>query len=96
MRKVSAAFLMTFMHPQEMKVTIVHSQAQLLNDAYPAKFRKDMERRVRLRGVEIVFEDRIEDIAADATSVTTKKGVTLNADIVVFTTAPLTLVLLLI
>ncbi|KAI9441256.1 FAD/NAD-P-binding domain-containing protein [Lactarius indigo] len=39
------------------KVTIVHSDSQLLNSAYPNKYRKLVEKDVTSRGVNIVFND---------------------------------------
>ncbi|KAH9891866.1 FAD/NAD-P-binding domain-containing protein [Cubamyces lactineus] len=56
------------------KVTVVHSEAQLLNDAYPQTFRRDIERRARLRGIELILEDKI-DIPPEATvGVATRNG----------------------
>ena len=37
---------------QNTKVTIVHGDKQLLNPAYPDKFRRNIERRVRARGID--------------------------------------------
>ncbi|KAI0329011.1 FAD/NAD-P-binding domain-containing protein [Cubamyces sp. BRFM 1775] len=56
------------------KVTVVHSEAQLLNDAYPQKFRRDIERRARLRGIDLIFGDKV-DIPPEATiGVVTRNG----------------------
>ncbi|KAF8970472.1 hypothetical protein BDZ97DRAFT_1791626 [Flammula alnicola] len=41
-------------------VTIVQGAKYLMTDIYPRKFRVDLERRLRLRGVDIIFDDVIE------------------------------------
>ncbi|KAF5381264.1 hypothetical protein D9615_008414 [Tricholomella constricta] len=68
------------------KVTIVHGNDRILNDAYPEKFRKDVERRLRLRGVELVLGDIVPEAAA-ANSVekpiTTRNGKVLTPDLVI-------------
>ncbi|KAI0068109.1 FAD/NAD-P-binding domain-containing protein [Artomyces pyxidatus] len=70
-------------HPDK-KVTLVHGGAQLLNDAYPEKYRKRLEKDVRGRGVEIVFNDYIDDDKpSEAGTITTRKGKVLKADLVV-------------
>ncbi|KAL1676316.1 hypothetical protein EV122DRAFT_291979 [Schizophyllum commune] len=66
------------------KVTIVHGQEALLNSTYPTKFRKAFESRLKARGVEIVYNDYIENIpSGPITSVTTKKGKTIETDLVI-------------
>ncbi|KAA1467965.1 FAD/NAD(P)-binding domain-containing protein [Dentipellis sp. KUC8613] len=61
-------------------VTIVHSQSQLLNDAYPDKFRKRAEQGVRSRGIELVFNDYIDDWNPSG-AITTRKGKKLDGDL---------------
>ncbi|KAI0655398.1 FAD/NAD-P-binding domain-containing protein [Cubamyces menziesii] len=56
------------------KVTIVHSEAQLLNDAYPQKFRKDIERRARLRGIDIILGDKVDMLPETTIGVVTRNG----------------------
>ncbi|KAL4252084.1 FAD/NAD(P)-binding domain superfamily protein [Abortiporus biennis] len=70
------------------KITIVHGSDMLLNKTYPDKFRKDMERRVRLTGTEIVFNDYIDEIPSlGQVGVKTRNGKTFpNADLVIATT----------
>jgi len=66
------------------KVTIVQGDSGLLNGTYPAKFRKDIEARIRKRGIELVLDDYIDVIPPPgAGSVTTRKGKVLPADLVV-------------
>jgi NADH dehydrogenase FAD-containing subunit len=61
----------------------------LLNKTYPAKFRKALETRLRKRGVNIVFNDYVDDIPEAGPSVKTRKGKSLKADLVVSHAFPL-------
>jgi apoptosis-inducing factor 2 len=74
---------------QKKKVTIVHNSSQLLNGAYPAKYRGALEKAVRARGIELVLDDEISELPEDGSpvdgKVTTKKGKVLTADYVVRT-----------
>ncbi|KAH9891858.1 FAD/NAD-P-binding domain-containing protein [Cubamyces lactineus] len=66
------------------KVTIVHSEGQLLNDTYPDKFRRDIERRARLRGIDLILGDKLDIPAEGTVGVTTQKGKQLpDVDLVV-------------
>ncbi|KAI0365682.1 FAD/NAD(P)-binding domain-containing protein [Pilatotrama ljubarskyi] len=66
------------------KVTLVHSDKQLLNDAYPEKFRRDLERRVRARGIKVLLGDRADTLPDGVTGLTTKSGTHIpDADLVV-------------
>lgn len=66
------------------KVTIVHNGSMLLSDAYPEKYRRRVERDARARGVEIVLDDRIDDLTPSREgTVTTRKGRLLQGDLVV-------------
>ena len=49
---------------QKTKVTIVHSGDHLLNDTYPDKFRRNIERRVRERGVTVLAGDYVDALPA--------------------------------
>ncbi|KAG5642076.1 hypothetical protein DXG03_003629 [Asterophora parasitica] len=73
-------------------VTIVHGNKRILNDAYPDKFRKDVERRLRKRGINLVLGDIVPDGATSAgnseKSLTTRNGKVLVADLVVPTRGP--------
>lgn len=58
----------------------------LINDTYPASFRKSMASGLTARGVKIVYGDYIDDFPTDKSAgVTTRKGKKLNADLVVRT-----------
>jgi len=64
----------------------VHSAQQLLNDAYPNKFRRLVEQKVRDRGAEIVFSDYVDVFPelGQTADITTRKGRTLkNVDLVI-------------
>ncbi|KAI0775568.1 FAD/NAD-P-binding domain-containing protein [Trametes elegans] len=66
------------------KVTIVHSEPQLINDTYPEKFRKDIERRARLRGIDFILGDKLDIPPEGTVGVTTQKGKQIpDADLVV-------------
>ena len=69
---------------QKKKVTLVHNQKLLLNSVYPDKYRKDIERRLRLRNVDYILGDVVENPTEGVSGVTTKKGKSLpDADLVV-------------
>ncbi|KAI0262522.1 FAD/NAD-P-binding domain-containing protein [Gloeopeniophorella convolvens] len=63
------------------KVTIVHSDSQLLNGAYPAKYRKRLEKGVASRGINIVFNDYVDNF--DVVPATTRSGRPLDGDLIV-------------
>lgn len=63
--------------------------SDFLLKAYPDKFRKALDTSLRARGVEIVYNDFIDDIPADGVvGVTTRNGKRLDADLVVSTKGP--------
>ncbi|KAI1783571.1 FAD/NAD(P)-binding domain-containing protein [Ganoderma leucocontextum] len=66
-------------------VTIVHRDSQLLNAAYPDKWRKDIERRVRARNINLLLGDSVENPAVEnVNGITTTNGKSLpDADLVV-------------
>jgi len=72
----------------ETKVTIVHGEKQLINKTYPDKFRKEVEKKMKARGVELVLEEFANDFAEGATEVTTSSGKTLQADVIVSARGP--------
>ncbi|KAG5636131.1 hypothetical protein H0H81_009013 [Sphagnurus paluster] len=63
-------------------VAIVHGGEYLLNDAYPVKYRKDIERHLRLRGVEVILGDIVPD-KAEVGNVITRNGKRLSPDLIV-------------
>ncbi|KAI0365681.1 FAD/NAD-P-binding domain-containing protein [Pilatotrama ljubarskyi] len=68
----------------EKKVTVVHSENLLLNDTYPDKFRKDIERRARLRGIDFILGDKLDVPPEGTVGVTTHNGKQISdADLVV-------------
>lgn len=68
-------------------ITIVHNQNLPLNDVYPEKFRKDVLKRWKddkERNINFILDDRIDQIPeGEFDSVTTVKGKTIKADLVV-------------
>ncbi|OSC98053.1 FAD/NAD-P-binding domain-containing protein [Trametes coccinea BRFM310] len=66
------------------KVTLVHSEKLLLNDTYPDKFRKDIERRARLKGINLILGDKLDIPPEGAVGVKTYNGKEIpDADLVV-------------
>lgn len=71
-------------------MTLVQSANMLLNKAYPDKFRLALDRGLKARGVEIIYNDFIDDIPAEGVvGVATRNGNKLDADLVVSTLPPL-------
>lgn len=72
------------------KVTIVHGQDLLLNNTYPDKWRKDVEQRLRRRGVNLVMGDIVpsDALASEGGSVKTRNGKTITTDLIVPTRGP--------
>jgi glycine/D-amino acid oxidase-like deaminating enzyme len=69
---------------QETKVTIVQGDNLLTNKTYPDKFRKALDASLRARGVDIIYNDFVDDIPADGViGVTTRNGRMIDADLVV-------------
>lgn len=58
----------------------MHGDKSLLNKAYPDKFRHNVEKRIRSRGVDVILDDYIDSLDGS----TTRKGVQLDTDLVVF------------
>ncbi|KAF9567232.1 FAD/NAD(P)-binding domain-containing protein [Agrocybe pediades] len=69
-------------------ITIVHSQDLLLNDAYPRKWRQKATKSVTDRGVNVILEDYIDDLEIKDGKITTRKGKSITADIVMPTRGP--------
>ena len=62
-------------------VTVVHSDSQLLNSSYPKKYRKRVEKDLTARGVNIVFNDYVDNF--DGTPIKTRSGRQIEGDLVV-------------
>ena len=53
----------------------MHGDSLLLNPAYPDKFRRNIERRVRNRGINLVLGDYVDTIPeAGVVGLTTRQG----------------------
>lgn len=71
--------------PQNKAVTIVQGNKYLLTDIYPCSFRVALERKLRLREVNIIFDDVIEGhppVDPD-TPIKTRKGTPIKCDLLV-------------
>lgn len=66
-------------------MTIIQGGKYLLSEVYPRHFRMDIERRVRIRGIEILFNDKIEGqpLLQPETPIVTQKGKSLKCDLLV-------------
>ncbi|KAG9118580.1 hypothetical protein FRC07_006846 [Ceratobasidium sp. 392] len=68
----------------EKKVTVIHGGKELMNQTYPAKFRRSILDGVRKLGVEVVLGDKISPKAVpEGGYVTTEHGERIRADMVV-------------
>ncbi|KZT34825.1 FAD/NAD(P)-binding domain-containing protein [Sistotremastrum suecicum HHB10207 ss-3] len=70
------------------KITIVHGGPYLLNEAYPLKFRKDIELKVRKRNIELILQNHLDQLSPVVSSgvegtYVTREGKPLVADLVV-------------
>ncbi|KAI0340112.1 FAD/NAD-P-binding domain-containing protein [Trametopsis cervina] len=68
------------------KVTLVHSQSQLVSEIYPDKFRRKLDAAVRGRGAEIIYSDYIDVFPepGQTVDITTRRGKTIKGvDLVV-------------
>ncbi|KAG8862923.1 hypothetical protein FRB96_000343 [Tulasnella sp. 330] len=65
------------------EVTLVHNQDQLLNSAYPAKYRKTLFDGLKAIGVTVYLKDRVTAPMGPHTSITTENGVKIKADVVI-------------
>ncbi|KAG8924066.1 hypothetical protein FRC01_011981, partial [Tulasnella sp. 417] len=64
-------------------VTLIHNDGQLMNAAYPDKFRSRVLQKWKDLGVNVVLGDRATVPQGEYTSITTDKGRTIKTDLVV-------------
>ncbi|KAF9446586.1 FAD/NAD(P)-binding domain-containing protein [Macrolepiota fuliginosa MF-IS2] len=69
----------------EKNVTIVHADQLPLNDVYPDRFRSHLERHLRARGVNFVFDDSIVGVptVSESSPLKTRNGLTIACDLLV-------------
>ncbi|KIY50167.1 FAD/NAD(P)-binding domain-containing protein [Fistulina hepatica ATCC 64428] len=71
------------------KVTVVHGDDMLLNKTYPARFRKAFESRFRATGVNVVFNEYIDEIPTGSyTSVRARSGKEIPCNLALSTRGP--------
>jgi NADH dehydrogenase FAD-containing subunit len=70
------------------KVTIVQGSDHLLNATYPDKYRQRLDDSVNARGIQVLFNDYVDEIPTAGQAVTTRYGKKLNADFVVNARGP--------
>ena len=64
-------------------VTILQGDRLLLNDVYPDKFRRDIQRRLERRGVKIVLNDAVSGNPSTEKPIKTREGMELTCDLLV-------------
>ena len=66
-------------------MTIVHAGKHLLSHIYPRHFRMDIEKRLRIRGIDIIFNDKVEGqpVLDPRTPLTTEGGKLVKCDLLV-------------
>lgn len=62
---------------------MIHGDSMFLNDTYPAKFRKDIERRIRIRKIDVLLSNHVDTIDNSGTSHKTREGTPFEADLIV-------------
>uniref|UniRef100_A0A0W0GER0 FAD/NAD(P)-binding domain-containing protein n=1 Tax=Moniliophthora roreri TaxID=221103 RepID=A0A0W0GER0_MONRR len=67
------------------EVTVIQRDRLLLNNTYPDKFRVAMQKQIESRGVKVIVDDSIGDVASGVSkgTLTTRKGKALQPDLVV-------------
>ncbi|KII93171.1 hypothetical protein PLICRDRAFT_26482 [Plicaturopsis crispa FD-325 SS-3] len=65
------------------KVSIVQGDILLLNKTYPEKYRTAIGHNVAKRGVEIIYNDYIDEFPAPGVSVKTRNGKSLDGDLII-------------
>ncbi|TEB13590.1 FAD/NAD(P)-binding domain-containing protein [Coprinellus micaceus] len=64
-------------------VTILQGDRLLLNDVYPDKFRRDIQRRLERRGVEIILNDAVSGNPSTEKPIKTREGKELTCDLLI-------------
>ncbi|KAG9026740.1 hypothetical protein FRB95_008512 [Tulasnella sp. JGI-2019a] len=65
------------------KVTVIHSQDQLLNATYPPKYRQTVLDAAATAGINMIFKDRAHVPVGPCTSVKTENGLEIPTDLVI-------------
>ncbi|KAG8884108.1 hypothetical protein FRB98_002598 [Tulasnella sp. 332] len=71
-----------FLSPDK-KITLVHAQDELLNPAYPSKYRKALLEAVKGKDINVFLNDRANVPQGHYTSIRTENGVEIPADLVI-------------
>lgn len=63
----------------------MHADKQLVNGTYPDKFRRDVEKKLRSRSIDVLLNTRVENIPINGTNEPVKSvdGKVIEADLVV-------------
>jgi len=71
------------------KITIVQGNDRLLNDAYPVKFRKQMESQMRARGIDLILGEFVDQFPPSGSGeLVFRSGRKLDAGVVAVTSGP--------
>jgi len=66
------------------KITLIHGGRLLLNDTYPDKFRKNIEKRLRSHNVDVVLKEYVDSVPESGTgTVVTGSGKHYEADLII-------------
>ncbi|PPR08238.1 hypothetical protein CVT24_001280 [Panaeolus cyanescens] len=68
---------------EDKNIVVVQANPLLLGDIYPDKFRKDIEARLRSRGVKLYLNDMIEGEPDNELTIKTTAGVKLDCDLLI-------------
>ena len=64
-------------------MTIVHGGKLLLSGTYPEAFRKDVESRIKNRGVDVILDDYVDDLNQSGSTISTRAGKQIACDLLV-------------
>lgn len=68
---------------QEKKITIIHSDNLLLNNAYPDKFRTAVAVKLKAKNINILLNDYVDSNEIQAGKVITRSANSVTADLLV-------------
>lgn len=83
MQRARRYHLVAHVDVQEKKVHVVQSGNLPLNKVYPDHFRRRVQQEIEARGVNFIFDDRLDESAPVDGVVHTRKGKVIPADLVV-------------
>ena len=64
-------------------MTIVQGGKHLLNGTYPEAFRKDVESRIKNRGIDVILDDYVDNLSQSESTISTRAGKQIACDLLV-------------